>query len=265
MKSGRSSPCELSRHHRRIPAIGAGGGRRGFVADAARAAAGAAVGPHGGPVCSPVLPQAGGTPCVSVSGGSGLLRVRCLGRLVRSCRLLLLLSIKRLDLGYVVTGAAILALQSARYAGEVQRAGTAGALIVGDLCWHLIPSLPVPAFRLRKWMAATPEAVYGMVAWIGRLCAATPAGDLAEPVPRRLALLPPPRGGAADRIGLPLGFSPYGPWGRWGTLCSQICFYWNFMLLRMMSGMVPGTQSSFTRPMERARFSSICATYSIQS
>ena len=41
--------------------------------------------------------------------------------------------------------------------------------------------------------------------------------------------------------------------------------YLNDMLLRMMSGIVPGTQSIFRRPMERARLSSSCATYSIQS
>ena len=40
--------------------------------------------------------------------------------------------------------------------------------------------------------------------------------------------------------------------------------YWNVMLLRMMSGIVPGTQSNFVSPMDSARPSSICATYWIQ-
>ena len=42
-------------------------------------------------------------------------------------------------------------------------------------------------------------------------------------------------------------------------------FYWNVILLRMISGIVPGTQSISRRPMERARLSSSCAIYWIQS
>ena len=37
--------------------------------------------------------------------------------------------------------------------------------------------------------------------------------------------------------------------------------YLNVMLFRMMSGIVPGTQSKLRRPMERARLSSSCAIY----
>ena len=63
---------------------------------------------------------------------------------------------------------------------------------------------------------------------------------------------------------------PDSPAPKWGGSRFSYKFsegrrpYWNVMLLRMMSGIVPGTQSNFVSPMDSARPSSICATYWIQ-
>ena len=48
-------PGELPRHDCRIPAVGAGRGRRALVADELRAAAGAAIRPHGAALVAPVV------------------------------------------------------------------------------------------------------------------------------------------------------------------------------------------------------------------
>ena len=53
---------------------------------------------------------------------------------------------------------------------------------------------------------------------------------------------------------------------RSGKVCPEsFRIYLIVMLLRITSGAVPGAQSSFLSPMDSARPSSICATYSIQS
>ena len=66
---------------------------------------------------------------------------RCL---LGCCRLFLFLCVKRLDFRCFVAGTAVVALQFPGFSHKVERASASRALIVGDLCWHLIPSFPVP-------------------------------------------------------------------------------------------------------------------------
>ena len=132
---------ELPRHDRGVAAIGTGCCRRALVAEQLRAAARAAVCLHAFPLLAPVLAEAGGIP-VSAVGGCFLflcslflfgLFLLCLLR----CRsLFLLLCVKCLNLRDIVAGTAVIALQLAGSADKVQRSSTAGALIVGYLCWH---------------------------------------------------------------------------------------------------------------------------------
>ena len=128
---------KLPRHDRGVAAIGAGRCRRALVADQLRAAAGAAVRLHVRALLAPVLAEAGGIPIAAVSGRCFLLLCGLfLGRLLRCRGLFLFLRVKRLDLRDVVARAAVVALQFTGRTYEVQRTGTAGALIVGYLCWH---------------------------------------------------------------------------------------------------------------------------------
>ena len=119
---------------------GTGGGRRVFVADKLRAAAGTAVGPHTVALRAPVLGKTGGVPRAPIPGRRtlpGFLR-----RLL-SCRcFFFLLCVKRLDLCYIVTGAAVFTLQLSRRSHKMERTRTSRALIIGYLCWHRNASFP---------------------------------------------------------------------------------------------------------------------------
>ena len=127
---------ELPRHDRGVAAIGAGRCRRALVTEQLRAAARAAVCLHAFPLLAPVLAEARGIPVSAVGGGFLLFCGLFLFRMLRCRSLFFLLSIKRLDLCDIVAGAAVIALQLAGSAHKMQRSGTAGALIVGYLCWH---------------------------------------------------------------------------------------------------------------------------------
>ena len=135
---------KLTRHHRRVSAVGTGCGCRGFIADKLRAAAGAAVSPHPLPLRSPVLAETRGIPYSSINGRCAMVLL-CFFRCLLGCRrLFLFLCVKRLDFRCFVAGTAVVALQFPGFSHKVERASASRALIVGDLCWHLIPSFPVP-------------------------------------------------------------------------------------------------------------------------
>ncbi len=127
---------KLPRHHRGVAAIGAGCCRRALIADQLRTAAGAAVRLHVRALLAPVVAEAGGIPIAAVGGRFLLLRGLFFSRLLRCRGPLFFLRVERLDLRNVVTRAAVFALQLTGGAHKVQRTGTAGALIVGYLCWH---------------------------------------------------------------------------------------------------------------------------------
>ena len=134
-------PGELSRHHGRVAAVGAGGGRRIFVADELCAAAGTAVGPHTiAALRAPVLGKRRGVPRTVICGRCTLSGFLC--RLL-SCRgFFFLLCVKRLDLCYIVTGAAVFTLQLPGRSHEMERTRTSRTLIIGYLCWHRNASFP---------------------------------------------------------------------------------------------------------------------------
>ena len=61
---------------------------------------------------------------------------KSVGTLLRIGCFLLFFRVERLNFGDIVFRAAVVALKLAGGADKVQRSGTAGALIVGYLCWH---------------------------------------------------------------------------------------------------------------------------------
>ena len=142
----------------------------------------------------------------------------CFFRCLLGCRrLFLFLCVKRLDFRCFVAGTAVVALQFPGFSDKVERASASRALIVGDLCWHLIPSFPVPGGFIYQNLPYPVNPNGSRPLWGG-----------SHGIPFFLT------GPSGNRENTPSS-------AEW--LC-----YWNFMLLRMISGIVPGTQSRSVRP-----------------
>ena len=120
---------KLAAQHGGVAAVGAGGGRRGGVADQLRAAGGAGVaGKAAGLRFAPDRVFAGRFCAV----GRSLLLVGSGGRV----GFLLFLGVLGLDVGDLIGRAAVVAHQLAGGAVEVQRAGTGRALVVRYFISH---------------------------------------------------------------------------------------------------------------------------------
>ena len=126
--------AKLSGHDGIVAAVGAAGGGGGGVADQFSAAGGTAVRFHSLTVRTPILLEPGGIPRRFFSRPTAF--PLCIRLLKSGLRFCLLPGIERLDLCYVVALAAVITLQLSGLAYEVERAGTGGTFVFGNLCWH---------------------------------------------------------------------------------------------------------------------------------
>ena len=140
--------AKLSGHDGIVAAVGTTGGSGGGVADQFRAAGGTAVRFHSFAVRTPILLKSGGIPSRFFSELTGF--PFCFRLLKSSLCFLLLSSIERLDLGYVIGRSAVFTLQLSGLTYEVERAGASGTFVFGNLCWHKqFPPWPAPCGRAR--------------------------------------------------------------------------------------------------------------------
>ena len=116
-----------------IAAIGAGSGGSGLVADQLRAAGGAVVGVEVFSLLTPVLSGGIHIPPGLVDVFLRLVFRRLPGGILRMG---VLLGEHVLDVLHREAAAAVIALQHPGFTAEMQRAGTGGALVIGDFTGH---------------------------------------------------------------------------------------------------------------------------------